>query len=68
MIWPKFAAGDLAISTQSIDMIDNPADAPKQAWNLGMKAGLDGRASLVPVYLWMLAWLAWLVFALRRRT
>lgn len=60
LIWPKFRAGELAISTQSIDMIDNPPNAPRQAWNLGMKLGLSGHASLVPLYLWILGWLAWL--------
>jgi hypothetical protein len=60
MVWPKFRAGELAVSTQSIDMIDNPPNAPRQAWNLGMKLGLDGHASLVPLYLWILGWLVWL--------
>jgi len=64
MIWPRFLAGDLAVSTQSIDAIDNPANAPRQAWNLGMKAGFDGHASLVPLYIWVAATLAWLGFAL----
>jgi hypothetical protein len=60
MVWPNFRAGELAISTQSIDMIDNPPDAPRQAWNLGMKMGLRGHASLLPLYLWVLGWLIWL--------
>jgi hypothetical protein len=63
-IWPKFLAGDLAISTQSIDAIGNPEHAPRQAWNLGMQAGLGGHASLVPLYIWIavvLAWTGWLV-------
>lgn len=66
MIWPKFAAGEFAVSTQSIDAIDNPPNAPRQAWNLGMKAGLDGHASLVPLYVWMAAALGWLVLLVRR--
>lgn len=59
-VWPKFLAGDLAVSTQSIDAPDNPANAPRQAWNLGMKAGLGGHLSLVPLYLWMGLTFGWL--------
>jgi hypothetical protein len=65
-VWPKFLAGDLAVSTQSIDALDNPANAPRQAWNLGMKAGLDGHLSLVPLYLWMGLTVGWLARILRR--
>ena len=53
-------------STQSIDARDNPATGPRQAWNLGMKAGLDGHASLVPLYLWVTATLGGVVFVLTR--
>lgn len=67
MVWPKFSAGELAISTQSIDMIDNPPHAPRQAWNLGMKLGLDGHASLVPLYVWVSGTLVWLGVLLKRR-
>jgi hypothetical protein len=66
MIWPRFLAGQLAVSTQGIDAIDNPNNAPRQAWNLGMKAGLDGHASLVPLYVWVSVTLGWLGFLLRR--
>lgn len=66
VVWPAFRAGKLAISTQSIDMAGNPAGAPRQAWNLGMKLGLDGHASLVPLGLWWLLCGAWLVRAVRR--
>lgn len=66
VVWPNFRAGRLAISTQSIDMRGNPDKGPRQAWNLGMKAGLDGHASLVPLYLWWLLCATWLVRALRR--
>lgn len=65
LLWPRFLAGDLSISTQSIDAIDNPEGAPKQAWNLGMKAGLDGQRSLLPLYAWLLACGVWLVSRLR---
>ena len=64
-VWPNFRRGTLAISTQSIDMAGNPPNAPRQAWNLGMKAGLDGHASLVPLYLWWLACAWWLRRALQ---
>lgn len=67
VVWPKFRAGDLAISTQRIDMIGNPAHGPRAAWNLGGKLGLDGHAALVPLYLWWLATAIWLVRATRRR-
>jgi hypothetical protein len=66
LIWPNFFAGRLAISTQSIDAIDNPTGAPRQAWNLGMKAGLDGQASLVPLYAFAGAMLGWLALLLKR--
>jgi hypothetical protein len=66
VIWPKFRAGNLAVSTQSIDAVDNPMYAPRQAWNLGMKAGLDGHASLVPLYAWIAAGLGWLGVLLTR--
>jgi hypothetical protein len=63
-VWPNFRKGELSISTQSIDMIDNPRVGPKQAFNLGMKAGLVGHASLLPLAGWVLLcglWLAWAV-------
>lgn len=66
-VWPSFLAGRLAVSTQSLDMIDNPKDGPRQAWNLGMKAGLAGHASLVPLYAWIGACAAWLAWAARPR-
>ncbi len=66
LVWPNFRRGRLSISTQSIDMAGNPAKGPRQAWNLGMKAGLDGHAALVPLYLWWLLTALWLVRATRR--
>ena len=66
VVWPSFRRGRLAISTQTIDMAGNPDRAPRQAWNLGMKAGLDGHASLVPLYAWWLLCAGWLARALRR--
>jgi hypothetical protein len=66
LVWPSFLGGRLSISTQSIDMFDNPPDAPRQAWNLGMKCGLDGHASLLPLSLWAAACTGWLAWTLRR--
>jgi hypothetical protein len=67
-VWPSFRAGELSVSTQTIDMVDNPPGGARQAWNLGMKWGLDGHASLVPLYVWAAACTAWLVWTLRRPT
>ena len=66
VVWKSWWKGDLAISRQSIDMAGNPERGPKQAWNLGMKAGLRGHASLVPLYLWLVLTAAWLARAARR--
>jgi hypothetical protein len=65
-VWKNFYAGKLSVSTQSIDMRGNPPNAPRQAWNLGMKLGLDGLPSLIPLALWMLGCAAWLWWALTR--
>lgn len=65
-VWPSWKAGKLAVSTQSIDMRGNPDRAPRQAWNLGMKLGLDGHASLVPLALWSLLCAVWLLWTLGR--
>jgi hypothetical protein len=37
----------------------------RQAWNLGQKLGLSGRASLLPLAVFALATGTWLVFTLR---
>ncbi len=56
-IWPKLARGELAISTQDIDMGGYPRAKPgkpappHKAWNLGTKLGLPGLASLLPLLL-----------------
>ncbi|MBK6693223.1 MAG: hypothetical protein IPG50_13610 [Myxococcales bacterium] len=65
-IWPQFRKGQLSVSTQSIDMLDNPPNAPRQAWNLGHKAGLEGHLSLLPLGLWVAVCGAWLAVSLRR--
>jgi hypothetical protein len=59
LLLPAFRDGDLALNTQRFtDSGANPLRAhvvPQAAWNLGMKAGLRGHASLVPL---ALVWLA----------
>lgn len=63
-VWKNFYAGKLSVSTQTIDMRGNPPNAPRQAWNLGMKLGLDRLPSLIPLALWVLACATWLLWAL----
>jgi len=59
LLLPAFLDGDLALNTQRFT--DSGASAlrahgdPKAAWNLGMKIGLDGHASLIPL---AIVWLA----------
>jgi hypothetical protein len=64
-VWKNFYNGKLSVSRQTIDMKPEPPTGPRQAWNLGMKLGLDGLPSLVPLALWMLGCAAWLLWALR---
>ncbi len=61
LIWPAFRDGDLALNTQTF--VHHTVDAarwrthedPKAAFNLGMKLGLDGHASLLPLaVIWVL--------------
>jgi len=59
-LWPHLARGELAISTQGIDMKANPPRAPRAAWNLGDRIGLRGLASLAPLALWMIACAMWI--------
>jgi len=66
-VLPAFGRGELSISTQSIDRPDAPLHGTPQAWNLGQRLGLDGKPSLLPLGLWVLATGSWLAFALRRR-
>ena len=60
LLWPAFRDGDLALNTQTfVSGGANPDfrahTEPKAAFNLGMKMGLSGLASLAPL---MLAWCA----------
>jgi hypothetical protein len=67
-VWPRFCAGELAVSTQSFDMIGAPDGAPPKAWNLGHQLGLHGLGSLAPLALWLAGGGALLGLALRRAT
>ena len=60
LLWPAFRDGDLALNTQTfVSGGANPDfrahEEPKAAFNLGMKIGLTGLASLLPL---LLAWAA----------
>ena len=63
---PHFGRGELAVSTQSIDMKGAPRTGPPQAWNLGHAVGLRGRASLIPLLVFAAGVVVWLVLAIRR--
>jgi hypothetical protein len=67
-MWPAFRDGDLSLNTQSITSggVDTDFRAhhePKQAFNLGMKIGLDGHASLIPLGVIWIACGAWFIAA-----
>mgnify|MGYP001434281176 FL=1 len=72
LLWPAFRDGDLALSTQTF--VHHGSDPgrwrlhqePRAAWNLGMKLGLTGHASLVPLFLTWTACAFWLRVAHRR--
>jgi hypothetical protein len=54
LLWPAFRDGDLSLNTQTMASGSANPDfrahtEPKAAFNLGMKMGLDGRASLLPL-------------------
>jgi hypothetical protein len=64
---PAFRDGDLALNTQSVAAGSVDADfrahrEPKVAFNLGMKLGLTGHASLVPL---AIVWLGCALMAVR---
>ncbi len=65
-ILPRLARGELAVSTQSID---SKGERPghRAAYNLGQRAGMDGRMSLLPLGLASIACGGWLVWSLRSR-
>src|SRR5262249_6840303 len=73
LLLPAFLDGDLALNTQRFT--DGGANGgalrahvdPKAAWNLGMKIGLAGHASLAPLAIVWAACAAWLSAAARAR-
>jgi hypothetical protein len=73
LLWPAFREGDLALSTQTFAHGSTDVGGwrthtePKAAWNLGMKMGLAGHASLAPLVLVWIACGVWLTAAMRRR-
>jgi hypothetical protein len=67
LLLPAFRAGDLALNTQSVaaGTVDTDFRAhrePKAAFNLGMKIGFTGHATLVPL---AIVWLACAFMAVR---
>jgi hypothetical protein len=62
---PAFFEGRLAQNTQSIDMVTGRGHTLRRAWNLGELLGLQGRATLLPLALFVLGMAAWLLAALR---
>jgi hypothetical protein len=73
LLWPAFRDGDLALSTQTFAHGGTDISSwrthtePKAAWNLGMKMGLSGHASLAPLAVVWMACGAWLTVAMGRR-
>jgi hypothetical protein len=69
LLWPAFRDGDLALSTQTFAHGSTDLESwrthtePKAAWNLGMKLGLRGFASLAPLALVWIVCAVWLTAA-----
>jgi hypothetical protein len=64
LMWPAFRDGDLSLNRQSVlDLRPSLSpDAPRAAWNLGQRLGLDGHASLLPLLaIWGVGAGAWRV-------
>jgi len=69
LLWPAFKSGDFPIGWQSVFEKSAPAESmsqleqagvPRASWNLGQLVGLNGHASLVPLYaIWLAAVLLW---------
>lgn len=71
-LWPAFRDGDLALNTQtmasgSVDTNFRAHHEPKAAFNLGMKIGLDGHASLAPLGLAWACCALWVGVASKRQ-
>ena len=72
LLWPAFRDGDLSLNTQTfVSGGANPDfrahTEPKAAFNLGMKLGLQGRVSLLPLAVAWVACAAALSGGVRRR-
>jgi hypothetical protein len=61
LLWPSFWAGKLSLNTQSmLTIAEDPTGQAHGAFNLGQLAGLDGLASLIPLFaVWALAAVLW---------
>jgi len=69
LLWPAFRDGDLALNTQtmasgSVDANFRAHHEPRAAFNLGMKMGLGGHASLLPL---AVVWVVGGVMLMRQR-
>jgi len=62
-LMPRWSAGQLAVNTIPYS---GPTSADRTAWNLGQRMGLDGRASLWPLGLFVGLVGVWLVRNVRR--
>ena len=71
LVWPAFRAGDLSLNTQTfVHYAIDPGqwrthEDPKAAFNLGMKLGLDGHASLLPLAIGWIVCAWWIVREVR---
>jgi hypothetical protein len=63
LLFPSFLGGQLAVNT--IPIHTGFIHEQRQAWNLGEKLGLEGLATLLPLALFLIATLGWLVRTLR---
>ena len=69
---PSFARGEVSMNQQAVDELvphklypPGSRESERAAFNLG-ELFLPGRASLIPIALWMIAGSAWLVYRARR--
>jgi hypothetical protein len=65
-LWPAFRGGHLSQVTTPFTGVYR-AGVPRAAWNIGEGAGLEGQASLAPLYaFWTAALAVWLALARKR--
>ena len=67
VVLPKLARGEVAVSTQSIDMGGLDKKGTRYAWNLGEQLGFGGLFSLAPLLVWCGAW-SWILARRARAT